>query len=124
VQGISKKVAKPGKDPVRVIDIPMHQRRNGIERIEQEVRVELHLQRLQLSLRELRSQLSGTHFTFPEFLVVFAPIPDAKNGPIREEVDVKIHNERALDCFKGFIQLKSIGAERLNNDLGNQKLNG
>ena len=54
-----QQIAQTHERPVGGLDVAVHQRRNGVQRVEQEVRVELLLERLELSFDEPGLELSG-----------------------------------------------------------------
>ena len=57
VERQAQQVAQPRQHGVGGLDVAVHQRRDGVERVEQEVRVQLALQRLQLRFGEPRLEL-------------------------------------------------------------------
>src|SRR5262245_5108286 len=86
LQRQTQKVSEPRHHLIGGVNILMKQSRDRIERIEQEVRLQLHLQRLQLSLGQLRRQDRRLHFAFPEFALIIQVPADNQHNPIEEEV--------------------------------------
>ena len=53
----AQQVAEPRQHRVGGVDVAVHQRRDGVQRVEQEMRLQLPLQRLQLRLDQPRLEL-------------------------------------------------------------------
>ena len=124
VQRITKKVAEPGKDSIGGVDVPVHQGGDGVERVEEEMGMKLHLERLKLSLCKLRLKLRGPNFPVSKLAIILPAVPNAKNRPVGENVDMIVHHKRKLDCPERFEQMERLGTEGLDNNLGNDKLKG
>src|SRR5262245_20737763 len=54
-----------------------HQHGNGMQRVEQEMRMELHLERLQLRLRELAFELGSSKLALFVFVIKLQPIANS-----------------------------------------------
>ena len=67
-----------------------------MERVEKEVRVELHPQRLQLRLCELARELSGQRFAFAKFSVVIPRVPGADDHGIDREIVMHAISQQAV----------------------------
>ena len=55
----AQEVAQPGHHPVGRLDVAVEQRGDRVQRVEEEVRLQLDLERLQLGPGELGLQLQG-----------------------------------------------------------------
>jgi hypothetical protein len=53
----AQQLAQARQHPVRLVDVLVHQRRDGVQGVEEEVRLELPLQRLGLGLDQARLEL-------------------------------------------------------------------
>ena len=69
-----QQVAEPGDHAVGQLHILMDQRRNGVERVEQEMRMQLHLQDLQLCLGQFRLQLRRDQFALHVRAILGFPV--------------------------------------------------
>src|SRR4029450_5113028 len=67
-----------------------HKFGDGLQRIEQKVRLELHLQSLQLRLRQARFQFDGAQFPFSKFVVEFNRMRATGDRQISEEIRMKV----------------------------------
>ena len=57
-----------------------------MQRVEEKVRVQLHLEGLQLSLRELRFELRGAHFAVAIAVVVAESVNYQDDNPVSSKV--------------------------------------
>src|SRR5215831_15884747 len=71
-------------------------RRDGIERIEEEMRVQLHAQRVQASFRELPLESFAGKLARKIAPIVLISLPGADNDPINEPVP----QEHAAQCIR------------------------
>ena len=60
LKGKAQQVAQTRQRAVCGLDVAVHQRGDGVQRVEEEVRMELLLRRLELRLDQPRFELSGT----------------------------------------------------------------
>src|ERR1043165_5489835 len=58
-----------------------------MQRVEEKVRVKLHLERLQLRFRELGLQLRGERFALAVSFSIIEGVADAEDCPVDEEVE-------------------------------------
>ena len=65
----------------------VHQPGDRVQRVEQEVRVQLALQRLELRLDQPRFELRGAQLTLREAPVVAPGLVDADQDPVRRNAD-------------------------------------
>src|SRR5581483_4690242 len=86
----AEKLAEARQHRVRRLDIAVHQRGDRIERIEEEVRLELHPQRLQLRARQLARQLSAAQLAIAALHVEVERQPGEENHPVRRQARLKI----------------------------------
>src|SRR5581483_11726214 len=80
---------------------------DGVQRVEEEVRVELHPERLQLRLRELRFELRGPQLPLARFAVVVERVADPDERPPRQEIEVS-HNRQQRAFGRAFENLPLI----------------
>src|ERR671916_189080 len=71
-----------------------------MEGVEEEVGVELHLERFEPRLRQLRLQLRGERFALPVPLAVVEGVADAEQGPVDEEVEEEQAAQLALELVE------------------------
>ena len=74
----------------------MHQRRDRVERVEQEVRLHLPLQRLQLRLDQPRLELRRVQLPRARLVVVAQRVADADDGPVGHHLPVEVQEEHLL----------------------------
>jgi hypothetical protein len=86
--------------------------------------MKLHLECLQLSLRELCFKLRGPNFPVAKLAIVLAAVPDTENCPVRENVDMKVRNKSNLNRFERLKQMERLGTEGLDNNFGDHELKG
>ena len=72
--------------------------------VEQKVRMNLSLERLELSLRELGFQLRGLKLSFAEPLIIIECLIGADDCPIDQQVDMKGISQKRN---KSFLNLNS-----------------
>ena len=84
-QGQAQHVAQAGKHLIRGLDVTMHERRDAVERIEQEMVMELRLQGRQLSLRQLRLELRRAEVARAGAAIVFDCIEQDHEVELVEE---------------------------------------
>ena len=78
----AQQLAEAVDHQVRRLDVASHQAGDGVQRVEQEVRLQLPLQRLELRLRQTRLQPFGVERAFARF----APVRDGVAEANEEEV--------------------------------------
>ena len=66
----AQQVAEPHQRAVGGLDVPVHQRRDRVQRVEEEVRVQLLLQRRELRLDQPRLELRGAQRAVARLAVV------------------------------------------------------
>src|SRR5262245_1434203 len=69
----------------------MQQRRNGVKGIEEEMRLQLHLQSLQLGLNKLSFQLDRSLLAVAKLPMILKPLIGTQDGPINEHPPVVAH---------------------------------
>ena len=65
-----QQIAEAHERPVRGLDVPVHQRRDRVQRVEQEMRLQLLLQRRHLRFDQLRLELRGAQRAVARLAVV------------------------------------------------------
>src|SRR5262245_40884430 len=81
----SQQVAQPRDHPLGGFHVAAHQRRDGVQRVEEEMWMQLHFQRLQLSLRQLGLQLRRLQFVRAVFPIVIESVNRAQDRVVGEE---------------------------------------
>src|SRR5262249_15309673 len=84
VECAAQQLAEASEHAVGQLDVAVHQGGDGLQRVEKEVRVELHLQHLQLCLYQLSLQLKGSQFALAELAVIDQAVSDAKDQPVSQ----------------------------------------
>src|SRR5262249_21377796 len=98
----SEKFSQAGDHLVGGLHVFAHQRRDRMERVEKKMRVELHLQRSELRLRQLRLQLRGSELALLVAMVIIEgvareedrPVDQTPPGEAREEDGLKFRERR------------------------------
>jgi hypothetical protein len=70
-----------------------HESGDAVQGVEEKMRVELHLERLELRLRELRFELRGAHLALAIAFVVADGVARAERRRIDEQVNVKLAHQ-------------------------------
>jgi hypothetical protein len=78
----------------------MHQRGNGVQRIEQEVRLHLPLQGMESSLHEPGLELGGAQFPDARFVHVLQRGAGANDGPVGHHFPVEVQEQHFLRFVK------------------------
>ena len=92
----SQEIAETADHPVRDLRLRVHQGGDGVERVEQKVRVKLRLQRPQPSVGQLRLQLQGVHRARLRLSVIRERVTQADDGGVRHQRPVHVGQELAL----------------------------
>ena len=79
--------------------VAVHQRGDAVQRVEQEVRVELALQRLQLRLGEPRLELRGAQRAVLRLAEVAGRVAEPDDGAVGHHLPVEVHDEVALHAL-------------------------
>src|SRR5688572_13018270 len=90
LQRHAEQIAQPRDHRVGGVDIAMHQRRNGVQRVEQKVRLHLALQGMQPRFNEPRFKLHGAELLGPRFVHVLQRRADADDGPVGHHLPVEV----------------------------------
>ena len=96
VEGEPQQVAQAADHPVGGIGAAVHQRRDRVERVEQEVRVQLRLQRPQPRLGQLRFELSRVQRPRLRLPVIRKGVAQADNRRVGHQRPVHVRQEEAL----------------------------
>ena len=92
----AQQVAQPHQRAVGGLDVAVHQRRDRVQRVEEEVRVELLLQRLELGLDEPRLELRGAQRAVLRLAVVEDGVAEADDRPVGHHLPVEVEERRLL----------------------------
>src|SRR5580698_1378268 len=103
-QGLAKEFAEVGQHFVRFLYPALpHQNDDRVERIEKEMRMELHLECAEPRLRQLICELCGAQlelcrqfFTFLKLTIVVHAVLNADYRPIENHVEMKIDQQDGL----------------------------
>ena len=93
-----QQVAEPRQHRVGGVDVAVHQRRDRVERVEQEVRVQLPLQRLQLRFGQAGLQLRGGERALLRLAVVVEGVAHRDDGPVGHHLPVEVEEEPLADA--------------------------
>ena len=96
LQRHAQQIAEPRDHGVRGIDVAMHQRRDGVERVEQEVRLHLPLQGVQPRLDQPGLELRRVQFPRARFVQIPQRRADADDGPVGHHLPVEVQEQHLL----------------------------
>ena len=91
-----QQIAEAHQRPVGGLDVAVHQRRDRVQGVEQEMGMQLLLQRRQLRLDELRLELGGAHLALARLAVVEHRVAEAGDGPVGHHFPVEVLERRPL----------------------------
>jgi hypothetical protein len=92
-EGLAQEVAEPGDHLVGRLGILVHQLGNGVERVEEKVRVELHLQELETRRRQPCLEKRRSHLALLARVVVSESVREGDDRPVEEEVRRQAGNQ-------------------------------
>src|SRR5262249_57602696 len=92
----AQKIAEARDHSVGGLHITIHERGDGVQRVEEEVRLELHLEHFELRDGEAGFELAGFELAQAVAAVVFDTVADGEDRPARENVRVKLGNKDGL----------------------------
>ena len=75
----------------------MHERRDRVERVEQEVGLKLHPQHLQLGLGQLRLEPRRLQFALAVSVVILEKLTRRDDHAIQHEIDVELVEHEGLE---------------------------
>src|SRR5690606_27367467 len=93
VESQSQQLAQARNHPPRRLDILLHQRRDRVQGVEEKMRMELHLERDELRLGQLRVELCGARLGFAKTTVVEGGL-DRHN---RQQIDEQVVGQAAKE---------------------------
>ena len=96
-QADAQKFAQARYDSIGVIGIFMNQSGDGVQRVEQKVRVELHAQHLQTRAHQLGGQRRGLQFALATSLIITPTLMGQHDRPIDHQSYVEIKNDQLLE---------------------------
>ena len=96
LQRHAQQVAQLRDHVVGGIDVAVHQRRDRVERVEQEVRLQLPLQRLELRFDQMRFELAFAQRAIARFAVIPQRVAETDDGPVGHHLPVEIVEEHVL----------------------------
>ena len=89
----AEQIAQARNHAIGGLDVFVHQGGDRVERIEQEMRVELHLQRLKLCLGQPLLQFRGAQLALMKFPVIVDRMNHRHDDPIYQQVEKKRFRE-------------------------------
>ena len=90
-----QQIAEAHQGPVGGLDVAVHQRRDRVQRVEQEVRLELLLQRRHLRFDQLRFELRRAQRAVPRLAVVEDRVTEAGDRPVGHHLPVEVRERRS-----------------------------
>src|SRR5262249_21089937 len=95
-QSHSQKFSQAGDHLVGGLDVFAHQRRDRMQRVEEKMRAELHLQGRKLRLRQLCFQPRGLELAFLVALVIIERVAGEENRPVDQAPPREARQEDGL----------------------------
>src|SRR5436853_3430456 len=95
----------------------MEQGRDGVERVEEKVRVKLHLEGLKLRLRELRFQLRGAQLAPTKSLIIVVSVGQKRHEQINAEALGIVADGKAQGGLKHVKAAKRAPDVKINNNV-------
>src|SRR5207237_2414720 len=93
----AQKIAQARDHAVGGARVAVDQSGDRVERVEEEVRVQLHLERLQLRAAQLRFKLRGERLALLIAAIVFDRVADADDDKVGQQVDVKLLGREVIE---------------------------
>ena len=97
LERMAQQVAKSHEHFICGFHVLVHERGDGVERVEKEMRVKLHLQRLQSRFGQPLFQFRRAQFAFVEFPIKIKCVTHADDDPIDEQVVEERGDQRAVE---------------------------
>ena len=94
----AEQVAQLRQHLVGGVGVAVDQRRDRVQRVEQEVRVELPFQHFELRLRQPRLELRGAQLALREAAVVAPRFVHADENPVRQEPEIEVGDRDPLEA--------------------------
>ena len=94
----AQQVAQLHQRAIGGVHVPVHQRRDRVQRVEQEVRVELLLQRLELRLDQPGFELRRPQLARARLAVVEERVAQADDRPVGHHLPVELEERRRWTC--------------------------
>ena len=115
-QADAQQFAEPGYDPVGILWILMDQGGDDMERVKQEVRVQLHAQHLQSRPHQFGGQSRGLRFALAIPPIIVPPEMRQHDHPIDDHGDVTVINdqfpEHAAELKRGAVYHRFLAAQK------------
>src|SRR2546423_1832996 len=115
-----QQVAQARDQAVGLLDIPVHERRDGMQSVEQEMRVKLHLEHLQLRLRQPRFQLRCQQLSLAILAIVVESMLDAEDHPVGQKAQMELDDEKVLELQQVGLRLDGQSDEAADGDVDQQ----
>src|SRR5687768_4186537 len=85
---------------VRQGNVLLHQDRDGVESVEKKMRMELHLERVELCMGQLRFKLRSADFALAILAIVIEALRQADKRPVSQKLEVKTADELISESCK------------------------
>jgi hypothetical protein len=100
----SQKLGEADKHPIGSRHIGIHERRDAVERVEQEMRLQLTEQRLKAGLGQMLLQLQSLDGSLVILAVVVECVTDGYDHAIDQQIERKgFHEQRSEDLEEGYL---------------------
>ena len=96
----AQQIAEPFEHRVGRVGVTMHQRRDCVERVEQEVRVQLPLQRLQVRFGKPRTQLRRGQLALLRLAMEIERVAQTDDRPVGHHLPVEVQEEQLLEVHR------------------------
>src|SRR5689334_10321147 len=93
----AKQIAEPGEHGVGRVRIAMNQRRNRVQRVEEKVRVQLSLQRLQTGFCQARFEMRGRQCTLSGLAAIVHRVTESDEKPVGHHREIEIEEVLSAD---------------------------
>ena len=93
----SEEVAEPRDHLARAFSVFAQQSRNGMQRVEEKMRMNLHFQGFQLRLHELRAKLRSFQLTFAITVVVVERVAHQQDEPVNQQPVIEVVVDKIED---------------------------
>src|SRR3984885_4872470 len=96
IEGEAQEIAEARNHAVRCLHITIHERGDSVQRVEQEMRLQLHLEHFELRHRQFGFELAGAQLAYTVAAIVFDAMANGEQGPGGEGVRMKFRDDDRL----------------------------
>ena len=100
IEGDAQQIAQAADHAIGRLGIAVHERRDRVQRVEEEVRVQLRLQRLQPRLDDLRFELRRAHLPLLRLVVEGDRVADADDHRVDHQAPVELLEGDPLEVLR------------------------